>query len=274
MHAIKRADYIMETLKQEKVVMVAELSRELGVTEETIRKDLEKLETQQLLCRVHGGAYLIEGFGTETPVRVRSKLMQQEKQFLAKQCIALIKEKESIFLDCSTTMVYLAKELAAARKKMTVMTNSLEAAAEIVKNPALRLILLGGEYNQDTGGFEGQAVQALLKVCHIDKAFISSAGLSLTAGITDSTRTAAEIRRQVIEQAHTCIFAADSTKLGKHSVYVIGRLSDLNYLVTDQPLEQINKKMKTELDKLQTVILDSAGDAEQKRGKRKENKEA
>lgn len=264
MHAIKRADYIMETLKVNKVVMVAELSRELGVTEETIRKDLEKLEAQQQLIRVHGGAYLIEGFGTETPVMVRSKLMQQEKQMIAKQCIALIGEKENIFLDCSTTMVFLAKELAAAGKKMTVMTNSLAAAAEIVKNPAIRLILFGGEYNSDTGGFEGQAVHTLMKICHIDKAFISSAGLSLNAGITDSTRTAAEIRRQVIEQANTCIFAADSTKIGKHSVYVIGRLSDVNYLVTDQPLEQTNKKMKTELDKLQTVILDSAGEAEKK----------
>lgn len=256
MHAVERASYIMEMIVANKVVMVAELSRELGVTEETIRKDLEKLETQQRLTRVHGGAYLNEGFGTETPVTVRSKIMQQEKALLAKRCMELIRDKETIFLDCSTSMLYLAKELAVADKKLTVMTNSLAAASELEQNPKLRLILFGGEYNRSTGSFEGQAVQEGMQACYIDKAFISSAGISLEAGITDSTRAEAEIRRQVIRQARTCIVATDTTKIGRNAVYVIGGLTDIDYLVTDQPLQQTDQQMNEKLESLSVTILD------------------
>lgn len=258
MHAIERADRIMATLKENKVVMVADLARELGVTEETIRKDLEKLEARQKLNRVHGGAYLNEGFGTETPVTVRSKIMPQEKMLLARRCLKLIREKESIYLDCSTSMRYLAKELAVLDKKLTVMTNSLPIAAEVAANPAIRLILFGGEYNRNTESFEGQAVQDGLQACHIDKAFISSAGVSVEAGITDSTRTEAEIRRQVIRQAQTCILAVDATKIGKHAVYVVGQLKDIDYLVTDRPLGQVDKSLTGQLKDLPAVILDGS----------------
>lgn len=72
MHAIERAEYILSMLEKNKVVMVTDLSREMGVTEETVRKDLEKLEKQEKLNRVHGGAYLNEGFGNETPISVRN----------------------------------------------------------------------------------------------------------------------------------------------------------------------------------------------------------
>ena len=85
MHAIERAEYILSMLEKNKVVMVTDLSREMGVTEETVRKDLEKLEKQEKLNRVHGGAYLNEGFGNETPISVRSKVMQEEKA----SCISL-----------------------------------------------------------------------------------------------------------------------------------------------------------------------------------------
>ncbi|MGL5435695.1 MAG: DeoR/GlpR family DNA-binding transcription regulator [Lachnospiraceae bacterium] len=268
MHAIERANWIMATLKENKVVMVVELSRELGVTEETVRKDLEKLEAQQKLNRVHGGAYLNEGFGTETPVTVRSKIMQQEKMILAKRCLELIREKEAIYLDCSTTMLYLAKELAVIDKKLTVMTNSLPVAGEVAVNPVIRLILFGGEYNRNTESFEGQAVQGGLQTCHIDKAFISSAGVSVEAGITDSTRTEAEIRRQIISQAKTCILAADATKIGKNAVYVVGALQDIDYLVTDRPLEQVDKAITRQLRNLPAVILDGS-EAKKKEKKKK-----
>lgn len=256
MHAIERAEYIMAMLDKNKVVMVSELSRTMQVTEETVRKDLEKLEKQGKLCRVHGGAYLHEGYGNETPVKVRSKIMTGEKEQLAARCMELIGEKESIFLDCSTTTWYLAKQLAKWEGRLTVITNSLAIAAELAENPAIRLILLGGELNRDTGSFQGQSVLAGLKECYVEKAFISSTGISLTAGITDSTRGEAEIRRQVIGQAHTCIMVMDTTKIGRNSIYVVGALTDMDYLVVDQPLGSGNLAIQKRLKQLQIPILD------------------
>lgn len=256
MHAIKRAEYIMSMLERDKVVMVADLSREMGVTEETVRKDLEKLEKQERLCRVHGGAYLNEGYGTETPVRVRSRIMQEEKELIGRRSLELIHEKDSIFLDCSTTALHMARLLADWDKKMTLMTNSLAAAMEVRSNPAIRLVLFGGELNRDRVAFEGQSVLAEMKEVFIGKAFISSAGISPEAGITDSTREEAEIRRQVIRQAKQCILMADSTKIGRNGLYVVGGLEDIDTLVLDCPLESVDENLARQLAARKISVID------------------
>lgn len=261
MHAIERAEYILEMLEKNKVVMVADLSRELNVTEETVRKDLEKLERQERLCRVHGGAYLNEGYGNETPVTVRSKIMREEKALLGRRSLSLIREKESVFLDCSTTALYLAKELATLDKKLTIMTNSLDVASELSGNASVRLIVFGGELNRDRAAFEGESVLNELRQCFIHKAFISSAGISPEAGITDSTRAEAEIRRAVIRQAKQCFLMMDTTKLGRNGIYVVGRLEDIDCLVVDRPIEKENMQLWERMNALQIPVID---------GKRKE----
>jgi len=246
----------MAMLEQNKVVMVADLSREMGVTEETVRKDLEKLEKLERLCRVHGGAYLNEGYGTETPVKVRSKILQEEKALIGKRSLELIREKDSIFLDCSTTALHMAKLLVNWDKKITLMTNSLAAAMEVMHNASIRLVLFGGELNRDRIAFEGQSVLDEMKETFINKAFISSAGISLEAGITDSTREEAEIRRQVIRQAKECILMADSTKIGRNGLYVVGGLEDMDALVLDCPLDSIDRKLAKRLAEEKILIFD------------------
>lgn len=270
MHAIERAEYILAMLEKNKVVMVADLSREMDVTEETVRKDLEKLEKQERLCRVHGGAYLNEGYGNETPVAVRGKIMREEKALLGRRCMELIREKEAVFLDCSTTALYLAKELASSNKKLTVMTNSLAAASELAGNPSVRLIVFGGELNRDRAAFEGESVQRELEQCFIHKAFISSAGISHEAGVTDSTRAEAEIRRAVIRQAKTCILMADSTKIGRNGIYVVGGIEDIDCLVVDRPVEKADPKLWERLELLKIPVIDgSNSDPYQKGGGRR-----
>lgn len=256
MHAMKRAEYILAMLDKNKVVMVADLSRDMNVTEETVRKDLEKLEQQERLCRVHGGAYLKEGYGNETPVTVRGKIMREEKALLGRRCMGLIKEKESIFLDCSTTALYLAKELAASGKKLTVMTNSLAASIELAASPSIRLIVLGGEFNRDQASMVGESVGYELKQCFIHKAFISSTGISTEAGITDSTRAEADIRRAVIRQAETCILMMDHTKIGRNGIYVIGKIKDIDFLVADCPFKEENPSLWEQMNELQIPVID------------------
>lgn len=262
MHAIERAEYILSMLEKNKVVMVTDLSREMGVTEETVRKDLEKLEKQEKLNRVHGGAYLNEGFGNETPISVRSKVMQEEKKLLASLCMQWIHEKSSIFLDCSTTALHIAKKLADFPGKLTVMTNSLAVAKEIDANPQIRLILFGGELNRDREAFEGQTVLEQMKTCFINYAFVSSAGCSLEAGITDSTREEADIRRQVLKQAKHKILVVDNTKIGRNEVYVIGELEQLSQVVVDHSIRKTNPDLWEWFQAHQIPVLE--GKAERK----------
>ena len=254
MLAVERANYITDSLSRNKIVLVAELSRDLKVSEETIRKDLEKLEKKGKLRRVHGGAYLNEGYNNETPVAVRTKLYQNAKECLAKKCMKFISPKETVFLDCSTTVSYIAKELADYENKLTVVTNSLLAASALMNNRNIRLILLGGELNRDIEAFDGYMVFEAMERYNIDKAFISSAGLDCHVGMTDYTQEEADVRRKVLQGARQCIFVADSTKIGRKSTYIIGGLNKIDTLVLDRALPEEYGELKQKLKENQVEI--------------------
>lgn len=255
MLAVERANYITGALSDNKIVLVAELSRELKVSEETIRKDLEKLEKRGKLRRVHGGAYLNEGYNNETPVSVRTKLYQSVKEKLARKCMDFIRPKETIYLDCSTTVYYLARELASYEDKLTVVTNSLLVASALTSNPNIRLILLGGELNREIEAFDGYMVFEALERYNIDKAFISSAGIDHQSGMTDYTQEEADVRRKVLQEARECIFLADHTKLGRKSTYIIGGVNKINHLILEKPLSESENGLEQKLKENQVEII-------------------
>lgn len=247
MLAMERARYIIEKLERQKVVLVGELSKEMDVTEETIRKDLEKLEKQQRLCRVHGGAYLREGYGNETSVNVREQIYKEEKSILGHQCMQFIQENDVIILDCSTTARYIGRAILEAGIKATVITNSLATAYELSKEPKIRVLMLGGELDQNTGSFNGSMVLEALERYHADKIFLSSAGISLEAGITDYRQGEADVRRKMLEQADECYFVADMTKIGRHAAFVVGGLDAVHHLIVERsidPMPDLKKKLE------------------------------
>lgn len=246
MLAMERARYIMEKLEKNKVVMVGELSKEMEVSEETIRKDLEKLEKREQICRVHGGAYLKEGYGNETSVNVREQLYQEEKTALGRQCVKFIEKNETIILDCSTTARYIAMAILEAGLKVTVITNSLSTAYELSKSPQIKVLMLGGELDRNTGSFNGSLVLETLERYHADKVFLSSAGISLEAGITDYRQEEADVRRKMIRQADRCFFVADRTKISRHAAFIVGSLENLQELIVEQPIDDpvFNKKLE------------------------------
>ena len=237
MIAMERARYIMEKLEKNKIVLVAELSKGMNVSEETIRKDLEKLEKQQQICRVHGGAYLKEGYGNETSVKVREQLYPKEKTELGRQCAELITKNDIIILDCSTTARYIASAIEEKEMKVTVITNSLATAYQLSKSPQIRVLMLGGELDRNTGSFNGSMVLEALERYHADKVFLSSAGISVEAGITDYRQEEADVRRKMIRQADQCYFVADRTKIGRHAAFIVGGLEVVQHLIVERPLD-------------------------------------
>ncbi len=258
MLAMKRSMYILEQLQSKKVVLVSDLSKELKVSEETIRRDLEKLERENALHRTHGGAYLAEGYGNETPVSVREKLYQEEKSAIAKQCVECIHIQDSIMLDCSTTAMYIARALVNSGKKVTVITNSMIVASEIAQGNDIRLIMPGGEFNAKIKAFFGDATVQSLQMYYADKAFISSAGISLTAGISDYTNEEAAIRKQMIERSKECYFAADLSKIGRTAVHTVAPITKITHLVVDQSIETKDIRLKKALEKHNCRIITCA----------------
>ena len=204
---------------------------------------------------MHGGAYLKEGYGNEATFAVRGQIYRQEKESLALACMDLIRENESIILDCSTTALHIARALAASGKKCTVLTNSLEACTVLAGNPAIRLIAVGGEYRADTASFGGSAVIETLKQYRADKAVISSAGISLESGITDYTEEEAGIRRQMIAQSRETVYVADSTKIGRSALYVSGAWEAISCLVTQKPFPAEQKEFYDALEQAGVPVL-------------------
>lgn len=244
MLAIERTQFIIKTLQDNKVATVSELSKVIQVTEETIRRDLEKLEKQGVISRVHGGAYLREGYGNETPTEVRGKIYQKEKEQIAKASLNFINDYDSILLDCSTTACYIAKDIKASDKKISVITNSLLVTKELEDAEHVRLILLGGEYKDSTKSFCGAATVEALNHYYVDKVFISSAGISVDAGMIDYTLEEATIRSKMIKQAKTCFYVADITKIGRNAIYRIGDLDDVDYLIVNEDIDKKSLELK------------------------------
>lgn len=247
MLAIERTQFIIKTLQENKVASVSELSKAIQVTEETIRRDLEKLEKQGVISRVHGGAYLREGYGNETPTEVRGKIFQMEKEKIAKMSLSFIKDYDSILLDCSTTASYIAKEIKTSEKKISVVTNSLLVAKEVEDATHVRLILLGGEYKNSTKSFCGAVTVEALNHYYVDKVFISSAGISVETGMSDYTLEEATIRSKMIKQAKSCFYVADITKIGRNAIYRIGDLEDVDYLIVNESIDQKSPELKEAL---------------------------
>lgn len=255
MLAIERRQYILTLLQSTKAVSVSELSKAISVTEETIRRDLEKLEKEGAIVRVHGGAYLLEGYGYETSIKVREKMYLEEKKQIAKLSLPLIHDYDSLLLDCSTTAVYIAKELKESGRKVSVVTNSLLVAMQLQETTNIRLILLGGEYKMDTKSFCGNVTVESLEHYYVDKAFISSAGISLQGGLTDYTLEEATVRQKMIQQAKLCYYAADITKIGKSAIYRIGDLDDVDCLISNEAIAPKSKELSQRLIEMKKQIV-------------------
>lgn len=232
MLAIERKNAILETLQKEQRVLVAELSQEYGVTEETIRRDLDKLEKEGFVKKTYGGAVLNENTNIEMPLRIREKTNRKEKQTIARLAAAMIEEGDSIILDSSSTSLMVAQELK-DRKKLTVITNSLEVLIELSKSNGVQVISTGGVLKSSSLSLVGKSAEKTLENFYVDKAVVSCKGLDLKKGVTDSSEDNAEIKKSMISCAKKLILAADSTKFGKISFAKIVDFRKGDVLVTD-----------------------------------------
>lgn len=244
MYAIERHQQIGEAIGAQGRVTVTELSERFGVTPETVRRDLDLLEQQGVLQRVHGGA--VAGSKTslaESTVAVRADKSRDAKLVIAQAAFAMIGEsfRGSILLDAGTTTGVLAELLAdwspsggvADGHPLTIITNSVPIAALLHLNPAIDLHLLGGSVRGITSAAVGASTIEQLDRLRPDIAFVGTNGVSAAFGLSTPEEREAAVKAAMIRRARRSVVLADSTKLDEEALYRFAELRDIDTLVSD-----------------------------------------
>lgn len=237
MLAIERRNEILTKLQTERRVVVSELSQVYSVSEETIRRDLEKLVNDGFAIKSYGGAVINENSNIDLPFNVRKKRNVIGKQKIAELISDLIKDGDSIILDASSTSVYIAKALK-GKKNLTIITNSIELLVELFGTSDWTILSTGGVSREGSYALVGPQTDKMLRSYHVDKAIVSSKGIDLDAGVTDSDDLHAMNKRTMLRAAKQRILAVDLSKFGQQAFVEIASLEDIGIIVTDEKPEE------------------------------------
>ena len=228
----QRHERIRERLEASKVVRNTELSELLGVSEATIRRDLEWLEEQGILERTHGGAILSQRMKLEPEYAARELAHPEEKSIIGAAAAALIEEGDTIFVNSGTTTTEVIRHIPSGAK-VTVVTNNLSAAMQ-VHEVGFELILLGGTVYPRSNAVVGHFAAENLRQMNANKTFIGADGVSLKYGYTVPSNPEAELVHLMIERTRgQVIVVADYSKWGVVSNFEVARIDQIHTLVTD-----------------------------------------
>ncbi len=231
MLAVARRNQIRELLLEKKSITVVELSEAFGVTEETVRRDLQLLENEGFLSRTYGGAFITEGVLNEVDLKLRETAYLGSKEKIAAECASLVHHGDTVFLDASTTAAVVAKALRSLR--ITVVTNSLMVVDQLKDMENIHLILIGGTYSPKSKAFNGGMTLKELRNYYVDKAFMSCRSVSMEHGITDSNEEIAQLRQLLLSASQQVFLIADRSKLGKTSFVHICDFEEIDALISD-----------------------------------------
>ncbi|MCM3440476.1 DeoR/GlpR family DNA-binding transcription regulator [Metabacillus halosaccharovorans] len=232
----ERHKKIVEVVNEKLSVRVTELSKIFQVTEETIRRDLEKLEKENLLRRSHGGAVSIKDEQSEVSYAEREITNAAEKRSIAIEAVKLIQPGDQIVLDASTTAWYMAKEM--PDLPLTVLTNSIKVAIELSKKEQVKVISTGGMLQPKSLSYVGPLAERSLNMYHVNQAFLSCKGVHVEAGLSDSNEWQALLKRQMMSIADKTILMADSTKFGVRTFAQITDIQRIGHVITDDHIDE------------------------------------
>jgi DeoR family fructose operon transcriptional repressor len=235
-YAEERQAAIVGRARTDGRVDVASLAESLGVTTETVRRDLTALERAGVLRRVHGGAIPVERLGFEPAVDTREQVATSEKEAIAKAALNELPVDGAIALDAGTTTLRLAEAIPTDRE-LTVVTNGLPIATLLASRPNLTVHMVAGRIRSRTLAAVGEASVAFLHDLYVDVAFLGANGFSVDRGFTTPDSAEAATKRALIGCAGRSVVLADSTKHGVNHFATFAGPEDVDLLITDARLD-------------------------------------
>lgn len=232
----KRRTTILEELSRNRSVRVADLSLHLGVSEVSIRRDLQIMEEQGLLKRVHGGAVSLNRDHATTLLAQQLDAEREKKERIGQAAAAMIGRGESLIFDSGTTPLEVARHLdkeLLSSGNLTAVTAYLPVVRQLGQWPGVHLILLGGIYVPTYEVLVGPQTVEQLKGLHVDKMFLGTDGMTLSHGYTTANVLEAEVDRAMVQAATQVIVVSDSGKIGGIGLATIMPVNGIDKLITD-----------------------------------------
>lgn len=228
-----RRDEIIDLIRENGKVRVAELSEKYKISEVSIRKDLEVLEAEGHLSRVHGGAVGLNKLYVNMDLNERFKTNAQAKRRLAEYVAEFIEDNDTIMMNAGTTLTYVLRAIR-DKKNISIVTNSVQNATEAALYPDFNVILLGGELDSKYQFTYGEDAIRQLENYHATKCILSVDGISSSSGLMLYYSNEAALAKKMIECSSEVIITADSSKLGKNVFAKITDASKMDVLVTTE----------------------------------------
>ncbi|MGF7045622.1 DeoR/GlpR family transcriptional regulator of sugar metabolism [Paenibacillus sp. DS2015] len=232
MLAAERRQKTIDLIHQDKRVLVADLSKMFDVTEETIRRDLEKLEKEGIVSRTYGGAMLNRHTNEDLPYTTRNTINMDMKRDIALKALMLINDGDTLMVDPSSTSFEFVKTLG-NKSNLTLITNSINILHEFA-NTNLNIISTGGSLRYRSLSLVGPISQETVQKYNVDTVIMSCKGLSLDKGVMDSNEPECVLKQHMIRQADRIILLADHMKFDKIAFVKLVDLARIHYLITDQ----------------------------------------
>lgn len=227
-----RLKKILQIMEEEGDVRISELSQQLGVSEATVRRDLDNLHADEKVLRVHGGAVLKERPLFEAPVQRRMRQNEQEKKAIARAAADMIGTGEAVFLGSGTTTMEIARLLVDCQE-LSVVTNSLLVAQTLATCEGINLIFLGGFLRSGELSFIGHITEQAIKEVRVDKIIMGIPAIDVKAGLTNDYLPEVMTDRAILAMEAELIIVADNTKFGKTASAYIAPVTRIASLVTD-----------------------------------------
>ncbi len=227
----ERFERIIDELRASATVRISRLADEFGVSNETVRRDIDELSRRGLVDRTYGGA-AVRPMAREPAVNERYRALVEERARIGACAADLVEPGDVLMIDSGATTTHFAQRLAVIGKNLTVLTNGIGVALALGQNPKLRVILCPGDYSPREGGTFGPETTALLRRYHANKAAIGASGLTID-GPVDMDSRASWVKRAMIERSERRILLVDKAKFDVRSLEVVCPLADLDDVVTD-----------------------------------------
>lgn len=243
---VTRLDEIKKILEEQNAISLTNLCERFQVSINTIRRDVNELEKKGLIKKVYGGITRNDNNAPEA-FSTRKIRNSNKKQYIASLAAKLVDDNDVIFIDSGTTTMHMVPYLA-EKNNLTILTSNVYVINEAFKYPQMNVISTGGTLYRPSNAFIGSPVLKCLKNYNINKVFLAATGFSISNGITNTSPMESEIKKYLVQNCHTKILLADSTKLDKISLVTFADFKDMDYFITDTPMPAEYKKYFQEHD--------------------------